>query len=153
MPVGHSTKYYSISDKLLPLGEVVNGHTVEADVPADAVFTDTTYTPSAEAPIMDGTGAVGTSTKYARADHVHPSDPSRVPTTRTVNNKALSSDITLTASDVGAMSSSAAVVTDIKVDSTSIVVDGVAKLYAGTGISITNGTISLDLANANNINY
>lgn len=29
------------------------------------------------APVMDGTAAVGTSKKYARADHVHPSDTSR----------------------------------------------------------------------------
>ena len=54
------------------------------------------------APLMDGTAAVGTSLKYAKEDHVHPSDTSRVPTSRKVNNKPLSSDITLTASDVGA---------------------------------------------------
>lgn len=30
-------------------------------------------------PIMDGTGAVGSSTTYARADHVHPTDTSRAP--------------------------------------------------------------------------
>jgi hypothetical protein len=28
-------------------------------------------------PIIDGTGAVGTSTRYARADHVHPSDTTK----------------------------------------------------------------------------
>lgn len=33
--------------------------------------------PATTAPIMDGTAAVGTSTDYARADHVHPSDTSR----------------------------------------------------------------------------
>ena len=67
---------------------------------------DSTYTASSTTPAMDGTGAVGTSTDYARADHVHPSDTSRVPTTRTVNSKALSADITLSASDVGAIASS-----------------------------------------------
>ena len=30
-------------------------------------------------PVMDGTGAIGSSTEYARADHVHPSDTSRAP--------------------------------------------------------------------------
>lgn len=30
-------------------------------------------------PVMDGTAAVGTSNKYARADHVHPTDTSRAP--------------------------------------------------------------------------
>ena len=67
---------------------------------------DSTYTASSTTPAMDGTGVVGTSTDYARADHVHPSDTSRVPTTRTVNSKALSADITLSASDVGAIASS-----------------------------------------------
>lgn len=31
-----------------------------------------------EAPVMDGTAAVGTSAKYAREDHVHPSDTSKL---------------------------------------------------------------------------
>jgi hypothetical protein len=30
-------------------------------------------------PVMDGTAAVGTSNRYARADHVHPTDTSRAP--------------------------------------------------------------------------
>lgn len=34
---------------------------------------------SATAPVMDGTAAAGTSLKYARADHVHPTDTSRSP--------------------------------------------------------------------------
>lgn len=33
--------------------------------------------PSSTTPAMDGTAAVGTSTDYARADHVHPTDTSR----------------------------------------------------------------------------
>lgn len=63
--------------------------------------TDTKYTAASETPNMDGTGAVGSSAKYAREDHVHPSDTSRVPTTRTVNGHALSADVTVTASDIG----------------------------------------------------
>lgn len=39
---------------------------------------DTTYTPASATPKMDGTGAVGTSDKYAREDHVHPSDTAKV---------------------------------------------------------------------------
>ena len=34
---------------------------------------------AATAPAMDGTAAVGTSTRFARADHVHPTDTSRAP--------------------------------------------------------------------------
>ena len=60
-------------------------------------------------PVMDGTANCGSSDDYARGDHVHPSDTSRVPTTRKVNGKALSSDITLTASDVSALPSSTSI--------------------------------------------
>ena len=73
----------------------------------DWVNDNTKYTAASATPAMDGTAAVGTSTKYAREDHVHPSDTSRVPTSRKVNNKALSADISLTASDVGAIATSA----------------------------------------------
>lgn len=45
-------------------------------------------------PIIDGTAAVGTSTRYARADHVHPSDTSRA---------ALASAQTFTAAQRGAI--------------------------------------------------
>ncbi len=34
-------------------------------------------TPSTAEPLMDGTAAAGTSTDYARADHIHPSDTSK----------------------------------------------------------------------------
>lgn len=37
---------------------------------------NTTYTPASAAPKAPGTAAVGTSTKYAREDHVHPSQTS-----------------------------------------------------------------------------
>ena len=41
--------------------------------------TNTTYTAASAAPLMDAsTAAVGTSAKYAREDHVHPSDTSKV---------------------------------------------------------------------------
>lgn len=52
-------------------------------------------------PSMDGTAAIGSSTDVARANHVHPSDTSRVPTTRKVNGKGLSADITLASDDIG----------------------------------------------------
>lgn len=84
--------------------------------------------PATNTPLMDGTGAVGTSLKYAREDHEHPTDTSRasatglsnhvgdtnnphqvtaaqtgaVPTGRKINGYDLSADRTLTASDVGA---------------------------------------------------
>lgn len=51
-------------------------------------------------PAMDGTRSLGSNAGYARVDHVHPSDTSRVPTTRKVNGKALSADVTLIANDI-----------------------------------------------------
>jgi hypothetical protein len=38
---------------------------------------------STAAPLMDNTAAVGTSAKYAREDHVHPKDTSKVSTAST----------------------------------------------------------------------
>lgn len=70
-------------------------------VAQDSVPTKTSTTPK-----MDGTAAVGSETTYAAGDHVHPSDTSRVPTTRKVNGKALSSDVTLTGEDINVGSSS-----------------------------------------------
>lgn len=51
-------------------------------------------------PTMDGTRALGSQAGYARVDHVHPSDTSRVPTSRKVNGKALSADINLYTADI-----------------------------------------------------
>ena len=45
------------------------GSAVTVDVPSASASTDV--------PVMDGTAAVGTSTAYARADHVHPSDTAK----------------------------------------------------------------------------
>jgi hypothetical protein len=43
------------------------------------VATGSTIPPATVPPLMDGAAAVGTTTKYAREDHVHPSDTSRAP--------------------------------------------------------------------------
>lgn len=45
--------------------------------------TATVPTPSTTTPAMDGTAAAGTSTDYARADHVHPTDTSRAAASHT----------------------------------------------------------------------
>lgn len=49
---------------------------------------------------MDGTQSLGTLGTVARADHVHPSDTSKVSTSTTVNSKALTDNITLTLDDI-----------------------------------------------------
>ena len=94
-------------------------------------------------PKMDGTAAIGSETKYAAGDHVHPTDTSRVPTTRTVNGHALSANITLSASDVSAIPTSAKgaasgvcpLDANSKVDATYLpsYVDDVVEAYARTG--------------------
>lgn len=71
-----------------------SGFITSADVPEGSAATTTT-------PKMDGTAAVGSETAFARGDHIHPSDTSRVPTTRTVAGHALSADVTLVKGDVG----------------------------------------------------
>lgn len=69
-------------------------------VPPD---TDTTYEAATNAPLMDREAVVGVSSKYAREDHIHPSDTSRVSVTTKINGHSLSSDVTLTPSDIGAI--------------------------------------------------
>ena len=69
----------------------------------DTGFITSAPSAASAAPKADGTAAVGTSAKYAREDHVHPTDTTRVPTSRKVNSKALSADITLTAADLSAV--------------------------------------------------
>lgn len=112
-------------------------------IPEGAEKTSTT-------PKMDGTAAVGSETKFAAGDHVHPSDTSRVPTTRTVNGKALSSDITLSASDVSAIPTSAKgaasgvcpLDSNSKVDASYLpsYVDDVVEAYARTGQTALSST-------------
>jgi hypothetical protein len=69
---------------------------------ANAIATAIAAIPAASSvtPAMNGTAAVGTSSSWARADHVHPSDTTRVPTTTMVNGHALSSSVTISASDI-----------------------------------------------------
>lgn len=50
-------------------------------------------TPSTAAPAMDGTAAAGTSTDYARADHIHPSDTSKQDTLTAAQLAAVNSGI------------------------------------------------------------
>lgn len=82
--------------------QILNKPTKLSDFTNDSGFITSASVPSATTttPKMDGTASVGSETKYAKGDHVHPSDTSRVPTTRKVNGKALSSDIDLYGTDI-----------------------------------------------------
>lgn len=104
---------------------------------------DTIVDPSTAAPLMDGTEAIGSSLKYAREDHVHPKDTSKVDTSRTINSHALTSDIVLTASDVSAVPAASVGASNgvCPLDNTGLVasqylpsfVDDVIEVYARTG--------------------
>ena len=72
-----------------------SGFLTTSDIPEGAAASTTT-------PKMAGAAAVGTEMAFARGDHIHPTDTSRVPVTRTINGKALDKDISLAAADVGA---------------------------------------------------
>ena len=65
----------------------VNGQTGEVTVSVPDASTTT--------PLMDGTASYGSGTTYARGNHRHPTDTTRVPTNRTINGKSLASNITL----------------------------------------------------------
>lgn len=106
---GLSSNDYTATEKakLAGIAEGANKITKTSELTNDSGFITTSDIPegaaaSTTAPKMDGTAAVGTELAFARGDHVHPSDTSRVPVTRTINGKALSSNVTLTAADVGA---------------------------------------------------
>ena len=62
--------------------------------------------PGSATPLGLGVADAGSAVAYSREDHVHPkptpADLGAVPTTRTINSKPLSANITLTATDVGA---------------------------------------------------
>ena len=87
--------------------KAVDVPTKTSDLTNDSGYITSASVPSATTttPKMDGTASVGSETKWAKGDHVHPSDTSRVPTTRKVNGKALSADVTLYAGDVAVSSS------------------------------------------------
>jgi len=104
---------------------------------------DTIVEPSTAAPLMDGTEAIGSSLKYAREDHVHPKDTSKVDVTRTINGKPLSADVVLAPSDVNAVPAAAVGSSNgvCPLDDNALIasqylpsyVDDVVEVYARTG--------------------
>ena len=65
-------------DKVTGKGLSTNDFTDALKTKLDGIATGATAnTAASSAPIMDGTAAAGTSTDYARADHVHPTDTTR----------------------------------------------------------------------------
>ena len=90
------------------------------------------------APPMDGTASTGSAKRFALQDHVHPTDTTRAPlaspaltgtpTAPTATTGTSSTQIATTAfvaNSIGAMTSG---VSDVKIDNTSIVTDGIANI-------------------------
>ena len=101
--------------------DTVNGHTVDADVPANAKFTDTTYSVATDSTlglVKSGgdvtVGADGTMTvqddshghTIANVDGLQDALDAKAPSSRKVNGKPLTADITLGAADVSAIPAS-----------------------------------------------
>lgn len=87
---------------------------------------------------MNGTASVGLLSTVARADHIHPSDTSRVPTSRTINGYELSSNVELTAEDIELESEGISLETFIN--------DGLGgAAYKGVDTSISSGSTSTSL--------
>lgn len=84
------------SDVTLNTSDLINdsGYITTADIPEGAAASTTT-------PLMDGTAATGTELAFARGDHRHPSDTTKVDKTTTVNGHTLSSNVSVTKDDVG----------------------------------------------------
>lgn len=116
-----------------------SGYITSSDIPEGAAASTTT-------PKMDGTAAVGTEMAFARGDHTHPTDTSRVPVTRKVNGKALSADITI---DVGTPIVAATSSDGVAYTGT---VDGVTALTVGMTITIVPDKTSTSIAATLNIN-
>lgn len=105
---------------------------------------------SASTPNMDGTATVGTSTRYARADHVHPTDTSREPTiTAGTAGQYWRGDKTWQTLNIAALG-----ITNTSANLAAAITDetGSGSLVFGTSPSITTslttGSTSFDLLNA-----
>lgn len=107
-------------------------------------------------PVMDGTGSTGSSTSFARADHVHPSDTSKqdvINDLSTIRSGASAGATALQPGDKGAANGVAPLDSNAKIDSQYLpsYVDDVIEAYPRTGqtelsqnwLSLTSGGSAL----------
>lgn len=126
--------------------DLINKPTVPSktsDLTNDSGFVTSSAIPSAatSTPLMDGTGAVGTSSKWAKEDHQHPTDTTRQATLvsgtniKTVNNESLlgSGNITITEDEA---------LTDAEVEAA-----------VDAAFPITDYTVTVSLTNPYNTQY
>lgn len=98
--------------------------------------------PATATPLVDGTAAVGSSAKYAREDHVHPTDTSRQATLvsgtniKTVNNESLLGSGNISTPTYTLPTASTSTLGGVKVDGSTITIsDGVISSAGGGGFS------------------
>lgn len=101
-------------------------------------------------PLMDGTASTGTSKRFAAEDHVHPSDTTKAPlaspaltgtpTAPTATTGTTTTQIATTEFVANAVAASTSGVSDVRVDSTSVVTSGVANI-ALVGANGTKGVV------------
>ena len=108
--------------------------------PQGAQGADGAGSPATVPPLMDGTAAVGTSTNFARQDHVHPSDTSRAP----LNSPALTG--TPTAPTPASGDNSTKIATTAFVATTTA---GALATYDGTAANVTLSNVNLTASHAN----
>ena len=117
--------------------QVLSSGTKIATVSIDGTSTDlyapaggSSVDPATAAPSMDGTAAVGSSVKYAREDHVHPSDTSKQATLvsgtniKTINNESLLGSGNITTPTYTLPTASTSTLGGVKVDGSTITIDG-----------------------------
>ena len=68
------------------------------------IYSTTPPSAATTAPVVDGTAAVGSSSKYAKEDHVHPTDTSRAATTTVATQASINSTGLITYKNSGGTS-------------------------------------------------
>lgn len=81
-----------ITDTTAEENTVADGEVFYKASGARSVGTFKNVDPATATPIMDGVGAVGTSVKYAREDHIHPSDMTRAAATDVPTQASIDED-------------------------------------------------------------
>lgn len=142
--------------------QVLGSGTKIATVSIDGTSTDlyapeggSSVDPATATPSMDGTAAVGSSTKYAREDHVHPHDTSRQETLvsgtniKTVNNESLLGSGNITTPTYTLPTASTSTLGGVKVDGTTITIDNSGVISSAGGGSLSKLTLYADTALTN----
>lgn len=142
--------WQKIKTVFVPTTRKVNGKALSADITLSAsdvsALPSSTVIPSpgtgSSYPAMDGTRALGTNAGYARVDHVHPTDSTRAPlasptftgtptaptpSSGTSTTQIATAEYVLEEID-NALGSFNVGVTDVKIDSSSIVTQGIANI-------------------------